>query len=97
MNKAITIRTDERTFEKLEELAQASERSRNYLANQALREYLDRHTATHPAVPTGAPVAERMEDYRSAFWREEDGDAFLDYLQEERRRSLQNDRVRDLG
>lgn len=96
MSKAITIRTDERTFEKLEELAQASERSRNYLANQALREYLDRHATAHPAVPAGAPVAERLEDYRSAFVQEEDSDAFLDYLQEERRRSLLSDRVRDL-
>lgn len=97
MTKAITIRTDERTLERLEQLARASERSRNYLANQALKEFLEYHGNDSRTIGTGAaPVAERLEDYRSAFWREDDGEAFLAYLEEERRRSLQTDRVSEL-
>jgi predicted transcriptional regulator len=96
VSKAITIRTDERTFEQLEDLARSSERSRNFLANQALKEFLERSSGPRGAVPSGIPVAERLEDYRSAFWREDDGEAFLAYLEEERQRSLRTDRVRDL-
>jgi predicted transcriptional regulator len=96
VTRAITIRTDEETLERLEGLARASERSRNFLANQALKEFLERHGATGNAVQAGVPVAERLEDYRSAFWQEDDGEAFLTYLEEERKRSLQADRLRDL-
>jgi predicted transcriptional regulator len=96
VSKAITIRTDERTFGLLEELARASERSRNFLANQALKEFLERRSGAREAVQEATPVAERLEDYRSAFWREDDGEAFLTYLEEERQRSLRTDRVRAL-
>lgn len=97
MAKAITIRTDEETLEQLEDLARASERSRNFLASQALKEFLERHAAGVNAVQARVPVAERLEDYRSTFWQEDDDDAFLTYLQEERKRGLQMDRLRDLG
>jgi predicted transcriptional regulator len=96
VTRAITIRTDEETLERLEGLARASERSRNFLANQALREFLERHGAAGDGVQAGVPVAERLEDYRSAFRQEDDGEAFLTYLEEERKRSLQVDRLRDL-
>lgn len=96
MAKAITIRTDEGTLEQLEDLARTSERSRNFLVNQALKEFLERQSEAGSAVRAGVPVAERLADYRSASWREDDGDAFLTYLDEERQRSLQTDRVRDL-
>ena len=96
MTRAITIRTDEETLERLEGLARVSERSRNFLANQALKEFLERHSAAGNAVQAGVPVAERLEDYRSSFWLEDDGDAFLAYLEDERKRSLQADRLRDL-
>jgi predicted transcriptional regulator len=96
VSKAITIRTDEWTFGQLEELARASERSRNFLANQALKEFLERRSGGRGAAQDATPVAERLEDYRSAFWREDDDKAFLTYLEEERQRSLRADRVRDL-
>lgn len=96
MTRAITIQTDEETLERLEDLARASERSRNFLANQALREFLERHDTTADSVPAEVPVAERLEDYRSAFWNEEDGKEFRSYLEEERKRSLKIDRLRSL-
>lgn len=83
--KAITIRTDERTFEQLERLACASERSRNYLANVALKEFLARHGGAGQARAGTLPVAERLDDYRSEFWHEDDSEAFLAYLADARR------------
>ena len=96
MTKAITIRADEETLEQLEDLARTSERSRNFLANQALKEFVERQGTAVNAVPTGIPVAERLDDYRSSFWQEDDDDALNAYLTEERQRSLQADRLRDL-
>lgn len=96
MSKAITIRTDDETFEQLETLARASERSRNYLANVALKEFLLRQAGAGQAAVGIAPVAESLDDYRSEFWREDDIEAFLAYLADERRRSLERDRVRAL-
>jgi hypothetical protein len=55
---AITIRTDERTFQQLEELARASERSRNFLANQALKEFLERRSGARESVQDATPVAD---------------------------------------
>lgn len=89
MTKAITIRADERTLDQLEELARSTERSRNFLANQALKEYLERHSTEGRAPQVAAPKAVRLEDYRSAFWNEDDSDDFINYLEEERQRSLQ--------
>jgi predicted transcriptional regulator len=37
----ITVRTDKKTVAKLDALAAQSERSRNYLVNQAIEEFLD--------------------------------------------------------
>ena len=97
MSRAITIRTDERTFERLEELARKSDRSRNHLANVALKEFLARQSGERQqSMDDRVPVAERLEDYRSAFWREDDSEALLTYLEEERRRSLQGDRLSGL-
>lgn len=97
MSRAITIRTDEGTFERLEDLARTSDRSRNYLANVALKEFLERQSGQYnQSIDSRIPIAERLEDYRSAFWREDDSEALLTYLEEERRRSLQSDRLSDL-
>ncbi|HZJ11003.1 MAG TPA: ribbon-helix-helix domain-containing protein [Trueperaceae bacterium] len=96
MPKAITIRTDEETFEQLESLSRASERSRNYLANVALKEFLARQNGAGHATAGKVLVAERLEDFRSQFWREDDNDEFLAYLADGRRRSLERDRVSEL-
>lgn len=78
MSKAITIRTDDALFEKLDALARATDRSRNYLANEALKQYL--HQGQEGIIPT-TPVAEHIEDYSSRFWQEDDTEAFLAYLE----------------
>ena len=69
MSKAITIRTDDALYEKLDALAKKTERSRNYLANEALKQYLLRQTDAKGALST-TPVAEYIEDYSSRFWQE---------------------------
>ena len=96
MTKAITIRADDRTLEQLEELARSTERSRNFLANQAIKEYLERHNPEGKAPQSEAPRAVRPEDYRSAFWSEDDSDEFISYLDKERQRSLQSGVLREL-
>lgn len=92
MSRAITIRTDEALYERLDAVARATDRSRNFLANQVLKEFLERQGKAGP-VPATIPVAERIEDYRSQFWQEDDTEAFLVYLEEERVQSLEDDRM----
>ena len=41
MGAVITIRVDDETRERLDKLAQATQRTRSFLAAEALREYLD--------------------------------------------------------
>lgn len=95
MSKAITIRTDEALYEQLDAVARATDRSKNFLANQALKEFLSRQGKAE-AVPTKALVAESIKDYRSQFWKEDDTEAFLAYLEEERTQSLEDDSTREL-
>lgn len=89
MTKAITIRTDEETLDQLEELARSTERSRNFLANQAIKEHLERHSPEGKAPQVEAPKAVRLEDYRIAFCTENDSEQLIEHLEEERQRSLQ--------
>lgn len=87
MTRATTIRVAEETLKRLESLARATGRSPNFLANQAFKEYVERHEAPANAIPTGVPAAERLEDYQSSFWKEDDCEVFAAYLDESRKRS----------
>jgi hypothetical protein len=96
MTKALTIRTDEETLERLDSLAERQKRSRNYLANQALQAYLrqpEGESATASAQQV--PVASSLEELGSDVWLEEDTDDFLAYLKAERAQSLIDDAERD--
>jgi len=53
MADMITIRTDAETLERLDRLAKATERSRNYLANQALKAFLDEQAWQIAAIQEG--------------------------------------------
>ena len=92
-SKAITIRTDAATYERLEALARASSRSRNFLANEALKAYLSREGGQPSA---DVPVVVSAEDLIGDFWPEDDSEAFLAYLEDERSASLEADRTRAL-
>ncbi len=96
MPKAITIRTDDTTLDRLEAMARSSERSRNYLANLALQEFVARHDEAALCAPIAVPVAERLADYRSELWSDDDIKAFLAYLDDERQRDVAVDRVGEL-
>ena len=101
MPKALTIRTDETTLDRLEALARATERSRNFHAREALRRYLEDHdTGSAPAKdrrdPLAGPVAEDLDDYRSRFWTEDDLDELLAFLAAQRRLGRDRDRLAEL-
>lgn len=96
MSKAITIRADDRRIEQLDELARRSALSRNYLIHQALREFLQRRGGEHEVGPAAAPVAERLEDYRIAFWQRDDCEAFRAYLEGQRQASPLADKLKRL-
>ena len=53
MADTITIRTDPETLQRLEKLAKATERSRNYLVNHALKAYLDEQAWQIAAIQEG--------------------------------------------
>ena len=86
VSKALTIRTDEAIYEKLDTLAKELERSRNYLANEALKAFLKVEEETN-----AAPSVRSAEDLAGDFWLEDDTPAFLEYLEEERSTSLKDD------
>ncbi len=44
---------------------------------------------------TMSPVAERLEDYTSRFWGENDSKGFWAFLKEERERNLAHERTKD--
>lgn len=92
MNRAITIQTDHETLEALEHLARSSHLPADELAGQALREFIRRGGRTLEQ-ERELPRAGRLEDYRSAFWQEDDEgpDAFLEYLRRERQLSVETD------
>ena len=56
---AFTIRTDPHTLQRLDSLAKQLDRSRNYLANQALEEFLELQAWQLGKVQAGIAAAER--------------------------------------
>ncbi len=57
--EAITIRTDRRTVERLDELAKALDRSRNYVVKQALEAYLEEQSWQLQAIEEGLASLDR--------------------------------------
>jgi len=58
---AFTIRTSPETMRRLDQLAAQVDRSRNYLANQALEEFLELRAWQIEKVQAGIAAAERGE------------------------------------
>ncbi len=58
---SITVRTDPDTIERLDKLAVALDRSRNYLVNQALKAYLDEQAWQIEEINAGLAELERGE------------------------------------
>jgi predicted transcriptional regulator len=58
---AFTIRTDPDTLQRLDQLAKQLDRSRNYLANQALEEFLELQAWQIGKIQAGIASAERGE------------------------------------
>ena len=58
---AFTIRTSPETMRRLDQLAAQIDRSRNYLANQALEEFLELRAWQIEKVQAGIAAAERGE------------------------------------
>jgi predicted transcriptional regulator len=59
--EAFTIRTDSGIVQQLDYLAGSLDRSRNYLVNQALKEYLDAHAWQLEKIIQGIAAADRGE------------------------------------
>ncbi|MGH8614748.1 MAG: CopG family ribbon-helix-helix protein [Gammaproteobacteria bacterium] len=59
--EAFTVRTDSETAHRLDQLASRLERSRNYLVNQAIKEYLDLHAWQIEKIQEGIEAADRGE------------------------------------
>jgi predicted transcriptional regulator len=57
--EAITIRTDRRTVERLDRLAKALDRSRNYIVRQALEAYLEEQSWQVQAIEDGLASLDR--------------------------------------
>ncbi len=56
--EAFTIRSDRKQVEKLDELAKLNDRSRNYLVNEAIGQYLDLHAWQLEQLKAGIRAAE---------------------------------------
>lgn len=59
--EAFTVRTDPETAKRLDKLAAQLDRSRNYLVNQAIKEYLDLHAWQIEKIEEGIAAADRGE------------------------------------
>ncbi len=59
--EAFTVRTESDIVHQLDSMARALDRSRNYLVNQALREYLKTHARQIEKVTQGIAAADRGE------------------------------------
>jgi predicted transcriptional regulator len=59
--EAFTIRTDSGIVQQLDYLAGSLDRSRNYLVNQALKEYLDAHAWQLEKIIQGIAAVDRGE------------------------------------
>lgn len=59
--EAFTVRTEPDIVHKLDQMAGSLDRSRNYLVNQALKEYLQHHAWQIEKVAQGIAAADRGE------------------------------------
>jgi predicted transcriptional regulator len=59
ITEAITIRIDRRSVERLDKLAKALDRSRNYVVRQALEAYLDEQSWQVQAIEDGLASLDR--------------------------------------
>jgi len=59
--EAFTVRADTETVKRLDELATQMDRSRNYLVNQAIKEYLELHAWQLGKIEAGLAAADRGE------------------------------------
>lgn len=59
--EAFTIRAETDIVHKLDDLAGSLDRSRNYLVNQAIKEYLETHAWQVEKITQGIAVADRGE------------------------------------
>ena len=59
VTEAITIRTDRKTVERLDKLAKALDRSRNYVVKQALEAYLEEQAWQIQAIEEGLESLDR--------------------------------------
>lgn len=59
--EAFTIRTETDIVHKLDGLAESLDRSRNYLVNQAIKEYLETHAWQVDKITQGIAAADRGE------------------------------------
>ena len=59
--EAFTIRAETEIVHKLDDLAGSLDRSRNYLVNQAIKEYLETHAWQVEKITQGMAAAERGE------------------------------------
>lgn len=57
--EAFTVRADGETVRQLDQLATQLDRSRNYLVNQAIQEYLDLHAWQIQKIEEGIAAADR--------------------------------------
>ena len=57
--EAFTVRTDDETLKQLDELASQLDRSRNYLVNQAIKEFLDLQSWQIAKIEEGIAAADR--------------------------------------
>lgn len=55
----ITVRTDKHTINAIDALAGAMDRSRNYVVNQAIRQYLDANTWQVGRIKSGMAAARK--------------------------------------
>lgn len=59
--EAFTVRSESELVAKLDHLAGSLDRSRNYLVNQALKEYLEHHAWQIEKISQGIAAADRGE------------------------------------
>lgn len=59
--EAFTVRAESNLVNQLDHLASALDRSRNYLVNQALKEYLEQHAWQIEKIGQGIAAADRGE------------------------------------
>jgi predicted transcriptional regulator len=59
--EAFTVRAESNLVNQLDHLADTLDRSRNYLVNQALKEYLEQHAWQIEKISQGIAAAERGE------------------------------------